>query len=350
MKLQPYEIDSSRMPVYLGSALRVPDYAFPEWGIDGDENWLREESDSQYEIEFKGGSTKQMNYVIEALREAGLENYSQMLRDANADLVSKIVKKSNERVNYMELGAGVSTITVYNKLSDDKIDLERLFSILIEPSKERIESAASELEKKGLKREKNFRIYEARDIDIPKFVEPNSQDIASYVAVLHHHAYIDTPLKLVYNALKDKGFIIVADWHNSMWEHPNRVYEFLRDEFEWSTKEEDLKIFVEVYPKAVKKAPELSKIDAEANKQIKSFWKGWARVRERQKNCGIFKPEDDIWMLEAHRPVEKQNEIIEKVGYILNSPEVIELQNPNPRRIIPDAGILYVTVGQKQIM
>jgi len=343
MKPQAFEIDSSEMPVCLGSALRVPSYAYPVWGVSGSE----EESDRQYEIEWKGGSPRQMQYVVEAITESGLGNYSQMLRDANAELVSKAVQQSKDKVNYLELGAGVSTLTVYSKLMDDKIDLEKLFSTLVEPSNERIESAAAELEKKGLKLGKNFRIYAARDIDIPQFVEPNSQDIASYVAALHHHSYLDAPLRHVYKSIKKNGLLIVADWHNAMWEHPNRVYEFLRDEFEWPTKEHDLEAFVRAYPKALEKAPDLSELDAASNRHIKRFWKGWANVRKREKDSGAFGPEDDIFMLEAHRPVERQNEAIERVGYGLDTPAIRELQNPNPRMLVPDSGILYATIGQK---
>jgi SAM-dependent methyltransferase len=347
MKLQPFEIDSSNMPVCLGSALRVPGYAYPEWGIEGDRIFLDKESDRQYEIEWKSGSKKQMDYVIEAITDSGLGNYSQMLRDANAELVSRIVQKSKEKVNYLELGAGESTVNVYQRLKSDAVDLERVFGTLVEPSKQRLELAAVKLEKMGLKRGKNFKINVSKDTDIPKFVEPNSQDITSYVAVLHHHAYLDTPIKIVYNHLKNNGLLLVGDWHNAMWEHPNRVYELLRDEFEWSTKEQDLEAFVRAYPKALEKAPELPELDAASNRHIKRFWKSWENVRKREIDAGIFRHKNDILMLEAHRPVERQNEAIERVGYRLDTPAIRELQNPNPRRLIPDAGILYVTIGQK---
>ncbi len=347
VNLQPFEIDSSRMPVLLGSALRVPSYSYPVWGISGDEKWLRKESERQYEIEWKGGSKKQMEYVIEALKEAGMSNYSQMLRDANAELVSEIVRKSDRKVNYMELGAGVSTETLYDNLYKDGIDLGKIFSTLIEPSEERLEKTSCALEKKGLKRGKDFRALARKDTVIPLYVPNDSQDIASYVAVLHHHAYLDTPLKCVYGCLRNKGILVAADWHNAMWEHPNSVYEFLRNEFEWPTKEEDLDAFAKTYPKALEKAPELSELDAESNRHIKRFWKGWETVRKREKNLGTFRPEDDIWMLEAHRPVERQSEVIQRVGYKLNSPTIRELQESNPKRLIENVGILYQTIAQK---
>jgi len=341
---EKYFIDSSNMPLVLGNALRVPDYAYPAWGIAGSEEWLRKESDKQYEIEWKGGSPRQMQYVVEAITESGLGNYSQMLRDANAELVSKIVNKSKKRVNYLELGAGISTVTVYQKLISNNIDVEKVFGTLIEPSESRIEDTAKKLEGLGLKQKKNFKIIVARDLDIPMNVDINSQDIASYVAVLHHHAYLDTPLKAVYDSLKPNGYLIIADWHNTMWEHPSRIYEFLNEEFIWNNKERDLDNFVEMFPNALNETPEQDPLYENANINIKKFWKSYANIRKKEIEKGNFKAEDDIWMLEAHRPVEKQNQVLRSLGYELDGGD---LQNPNPRRLVEDAGILYVTLAQK---
>src|SRR3989338_2155097 len=336
---QPFEIDSSRMPLRLGSALRVPDYAFSVWGITGDEAWLHQESDRQYEIEWKGGSPQQMKYVVEAITESGLGNYSQMLRDVNAEEVCRVLKGANKRLKYLELGAGVSTVNVYQKLIDEGLDPQKLFGTLVEPSTERSESTAAKLEEMGLKRGEDFTTYVARDTDVPDFLSPSTMDIASYVAVLHHHAYLDTPLRAVYGALRPGGKIIIADWHNAMWEHPARVYEFLKGGFDWPTKDQDLAVFVQAYPNALKVSPSLSPLDEGSNRNIKKFWQSWVKVRAREVEAGTFKPEDDILMLEAHRPVERQNEVLGAVGFTYNE----------PKRLIEDAGILYVTVGEKSI-
>jgi SAM-dependent methyltransferase len=336
-ELQPNEIDSSRMPVKLGSALRVPSYAYPAWGITGDEKWLREESDRQYEIEWKDGTEKQMQNVVAAITKSGLGDYSQKLRDSNASLVAEAVKKAEREVNYLELGAGVSTINVYNKLKSEGLDLQKLKGTLVEPSKERIETAAAKLEGLGLKLGRDFKIYAARDVDIPKFVEPNSQDIASYVAVVHHHADLDTPLRCVYNALAPGGKIIIADWHNAMWEHPNRVFELLKSGFDWPTKDDDLKAFVSKYTRALEHAPELSPLDAASNAHIGRFWQCYGKVEAEQKANGTFNPNDRLVMLEAHRPVERQNEVLQHVGY----------KKITSERLVPDAGILYVTQAWK---
>jgi SAM-dependent methyltransferase len=347
---QPYEIDSSRMPVVLGSALRVPSYAYANWGIPAGSN--REESDKQYEIEWKGGSPNQMKYVIEAITATGLGNYSQMLRDENARLVAKIVRDSKEQLNYLEAGAGASTFSVYKKLKDDGLDLDKLYGTLIEPSQKRLDTMihgdekTPGLESLDLKEGKNFQAYAMRDIDVAGFVADNSQNIVSCVAQIHHHAYLDTPFRCLYNTLKPNGIIIITDWHNSMWEHPNRVYEFLKNEFEWSTKDADLDAFVRAYPKALEQAPTLSELGEGANRHIKKFWKGWEAVRKREIERGNFKPEDDIFMLEAHRPVEQQVGAMVDTGFVLPT-HVLDWLIENPKQLVPDAGILYVTVGQK---
>jgi SAM-dependent methyltransferase len=342
---EPYEIDSSRMPVVLGSALRVPSYAYANWGIPAGSN--REESDNQYEIEWKGGSPNQMKYVIEAITATGLGNYSQMLRDENARLVAKIVRDSKEKVCYLEVGAGESTVTVYHKLIEYGLDAEKLVTTMIEPSADRLDAAAEKLEALGL-HGNNFQMYDDRDVDVGRIVTDNSQDIVSSVAQIHHHAYLDTPLKCLYNALKPNGIIVITDWHNSMWEHPNRVYEFLKNDFEWPTKDQDLEAFVKAYPKALETAPALSELNETANAHIRKFWKGWEAVRKREIGRGNFKPEDDIFMLEAHRPVEQQARSMVDTGFVLPT-YVLDWRIENPKQLVPDAGILYVTVGQKLV-
>src|SRR3989338_8082551 len=131
--LEKYQIDDSRMPVRLGSALRVPSYAYGIWGIKGPELALRRESERGYQVEWLGfdgkGSPQQMRYVVEAITATGLGNYSQMLRDKGAEIVSFLVKEflKGKKVRYLETGAGVSTETVIRKLSQDGLDLERVF-------------------------------------------------------------------------------------------------------------------------------------------------------------------------------------------------------------------------------
>ncbi len=345
-----FRIDDSNMPVALGSALRVPSYAYRNWGIP--EGRYRKESADCYAIEWEGGSPLQMQYVVEAITKTGLGNFSQLLRDKNAEVVSSIVKNSNKRINYLEPGAGVSTVDLYRRLEKDGVDAEKIFSSLVEPSVERIESAAETLEKMGLKRGKNFNVYGGRkDTDALVLVGPRSQDVVGTVAQIHHHAYLDSPLGILAATLDRGGYLVSSDWHNSLWEHPNRVYEFL-DTFEWETKDQDMEAFCKMYPMAMDKSPPVTGPDKNANNMIMDFWKGWADVRKNAIEKGEFNPADDILMLEAHKPVERYIEEGKNVGFRTYTNGVQRLMDDgvitdNPMPLVEDSSILQTTVLQK---
>ncbi len=335
---------SGGFPVRLGSALRVPSYAHRNWNIRGQ---LRQESEDAYQVEWAGGSPRQMQYVIEAVVRSGMGNYSQMLRDANARMVSRLARDKRGRINYLETGAGVSTLTVYDQLTQDGFDLERIHATLVEPSQERLESAVAKLEERGLKVGKNISMVVGKDTDVPKYVEPNSQHIVCSVAALHHHAYLDEPMQGLADATRPGGFISLADWHNSMWEHPSRVYSFLADHFDWPTKREDLKAFREMYPKANEPAPEKDETETEANRMIQRFWKGWESVRREAIAKDEFDPRDDIFMLEGHRPIGQYVSELREQGFETQTDYLSNTMITNPWPLIPTSGLLYLTVGQK---
>jgi SAM-dependent methyltransferase len=251
-------------------------------------------------------------------------------------------------VNYLEPGAGVSTVVMYNKLVEDGADPEKIFATLLEPSEQRIEAAAQKLDEMGLKRGKHFKVCVGRDSDVAGFVEPGSQNIVSSVAQIHHHAYLDMPLKCLYDVMAPYGTIIIADWHNSMWEHPNKVYQFLRNEFNWETKQEDLQKFLGAYPKALEPIPEhINDPFKEADIEIQRFWKGWEAVRSAAINRGEFQPEDDILMLEGHRPVYQQIRTMKDVGFSVDEIGRFFILTANPMPLLPTSGLLYLTVGKK---
>lgn len=342
---EPFRIDDSRMPVRLGSALKVPSYAYPFWGIPL--GWYRDRSEELYSVEWEGGSPRQMQYVIDAITRTGLGNYSQMLRDEAAKTVSRIVQTKKGRVNILEPGAGISTEVIYKKLHQDGVDLDRLTVTMIEPAQSRLEETADRIVSDyNLQRGKHLHVHVGKDTDTPKIVAPSSQDIIVCVAQIHHHAYLDTPLTMLYHATAADGFLVTADWHNSLWEHPSRVYDFLRREFEWETKDEDLAAFRHLFPQSTKKHPETSAPLVEANNHIRHFWKGWAKVRAEAIEAGEFEPEDDILMLEAHRPVRRYRQEMEAAGYELFAEELMD-ETPNPQLLIDGNEILTQIIAQK---
>jgi SAM-dependent methyltransferase len=351
-----FRINDSRMPVSLGSALKVPYYAFPNWGIPQDA-YYKMKGDELYACEWQGGTPQQMQYVVEAITRTGLGNFSQMLRDKNAEIVTHLVQNQfkGKRVNYIEPGAGVSTVNVAEKLLNAQVDMDRFHMTLIEPSAERLETNAAKLEKMGLRRNYHFHLHPGKkDTDMFWLVELGSQDIASNVAQGHHHPDIKPALVNIAAVLRQGGYYLSNDWHNSMWEHPNRVYEYLNT-FEWETKDRDLEAFRQMYPQATQKAPVIeAAADNAANAMIMDFWRGWADVRAEAIRGGSFKPGDDILMLEGHRPVQRYIDDGLEVGLYnpWTSPTVTQLSEAgilkgNPMPLKEGSSILNTVVFEK---
>jgi SAM-dependent methyltransferase len=342
-----FQIDDSRMPLRLGSALRVPSSAYAEWGILPDAH--RIESDEAYKSEWEGGSPRQMEYVIDASKRADLGNYPQMLRDANARVVAAAVRQYPGKVHILEPGFGVSTVNMFDALDDN--DKDRVVVTGIEPSEERGEKALADLVKRGLVIDENLYYYPGVDNHMLDYVGPDSQHIIRTVAQWHHHAYLDTPFAVACKALKDGGIFTSSDWHNSMWEHPARVYRFLQT-LEWETKEDDLLKFNISYPMAHGTPPEDPLNDA-SNENIRRFWRSWVEVRREAIEREEFDPRDDILMLEGHRPVERYIEEMERAGFWVPSPFIAEIHQEafsspdNPYQHLEDARILMTITCRK---
>jgi len=348
-KYTPAMDDNPDTPLILGTALRVPSYAYENWGIPiGD---FREESDAAYAIEWKKGGDNQMDNVILALKTAGMDNYSQELRDANTKFVKAYMKRNPGKVNYLEVGFGVSTEQMFDAL--DENDKDRIIITGVEPSEDRAKGSAEKLVEMGMTQGKNLHVYVGVDKNIitEKYAQPNSQNIVANVAAFHHHAYLDTPMEAIYSTLANKGIFISSDWHNSMWEHPNRVFEFLKT-LEWEGKEDDLIDFAYMFPLAVQKAPGLNRCDGAANVDIMRFWEGWIKARAEAIEEGKFEPGDDILMLEAHRPVGKYVSTIHESGLSIAPPDIMRMYTDlnfdrNPHFHLEGNSLLATLAGQK---
>jgi len=327
------EFDESNLSehlITLGSPLRVPSYAFPSWRIAGNELKLRSESEESYDSEWKSGSPRQMQYVTDTTMRAGYGDFPQLLREETAKSVSEMVRKEKERVAILDIGAGVSTVVLFDGLNEN--DKNRVYLTLLEPSEEKVEDAARELNERGA----SYKVIVGKDLDIPYKIRPESQNIITAVASIHHHAYLDRPFRIIYDAIKRNGSFITADWHNSMWEHPERVYRFLQ-EFDWPGKEQDLKDFKNAYMKGIDPAPKLTGIEEYTNDMIRTFWKNWIDVRKEAMEKGEFDSRDDIWMLEGHRPVEGYAEEMRRIGF-----EIEDIY-----QLLPDSRLLMRITAKK---
>jgi hypothetical protein len=161
---------------------------------------------------------------------------------------------------------------------------------------------------------------------------------------VHHHSSLN--FDKFYKALVPGGFIILADLHNNMFEHPNRIYSFLST-LEWETKAQDLAAFRAKFPKAAEQAPVLTPPAHKADELIYANRRGWAQVRTEAIKRGEFDNNDDLHLLEAHIPVEKYTEALESAGFSTDIRDLEGIMASNPLQLLPDASLLMVTAGRK---
>ena len=307
--MQLFSLDDSRMPLRLGSALRVPSYAYPKWGIPYGS--YREESDACYMSEWAGGTKSQVECVRAALAEAGMLDYTNMLRQAAAQEIAGRVRDYEGQVNILDIGGGDdgkvtgSTIQIFDALEEN--DKDRVGMVIVNPSFAFANAARVAFAKRGFT---NYLIFVDKDTRISEILLDESQQIVANVATMHHHAYLDTPFRAVGYAIAAGGVFVSADRHNPEWEHPARVLKALEEDFEWETKGADIDAFKGLYLACSEQAPPLIPEKEASYMQIRQFWQGWAKVRAKAIAEGSFVPEDDIYMLEGHRPVSRYEAVL----------------------------------------
>ncbi len=341
VKLPP-DFDDSRLPVALGNPLRVPFYAWSNWGISYSNEREKEElirmSEQAYRDEWDTATEPQYKDIAVAAERAGLSDANAKLNEKNAEIIAKVIHKKEGKISIMDLGAGSgdTTITILKHL--DERDRKRLSFTLLDPAGDALSEAKERIAKLGLIDEENYRVVTCPDLDIPLHVREESQDIITTVAAIHHHADLGTVLSIVYSVTKKGGFFVTADWHNSMWEHPNRVYKML-EQMDWQTKKEDLNRFVKIYPLAREDVGNCKDLAEErANEQIIDFWRNYAAIRIGD-GAHII--------LEGHRPVKKYVKEVEASGFRTDTKDIREITNENPLRIMTESSLLCVTIGQK---
>lgn len=338
----PEEFDDSRIPIRVGNPLKVPDYAWCNWGISyevGDEfEKLVKLSEDGYREEWDSTGSDRHNYIAEASRMAGLEDANERLNVATAKVIESMVEKAEGLIRILDLGAGTgnTTFSIIQRLNSS--NMRKVFFVLIDPASEAIQEAKKSLSQTGLVEGKHFEVVVSTDLNAGKYIRQESIDIIVAVASIHHHAHLEAPLGVVHTICKKGGFFLTGDWHNSMWEHPRNVYELLSD-LEWEGKEFDLRNFVRIYPKAQEQAGKAGELERKANDQIKEFWKQYGKLKITKSNRSMI--------LEGHRPVERYFESMTKIGFLTDTGEIRVLMPRNPDLLIPGSSLLCLCFGQK---
>lgn len=315
--------NESLMPITMGSPYRVPDYAYPNWGLQ-----YRGETKANktYQAEWSIGDAKQLMLVSMATMAAGFDDYPELLRRATARVVSALVEQGNHfsSLHILDLGAGPgkSAVAIYEALPERV--REKTEITLLDPSASSLQTAEELMRTRGIK----HKIVCGIDSEVSDQIQPGSVDIVTAVASIHHHARI--PFGLYERVLKPGGSLVIADWHHDIWEHPGRVLKFL-ERFNWPQKEAGLANWKAVYPQAIKDADnnlQLTPAELMAREQITRFWLAYKNV------VGKTNP---IWPLEGHRPVSRYITGMQEAG----------LYTGAPQQLLPDSTLLMVTVGHK---
>jgi len=330
-----------QMPVVLGSPLRVPHYAWPNWGITcqtaEESQTLMEASEQEYRGEWDTTNPMGHAEIAQAAVQAGLGDANALLNTEIGRIATGVFQVSAlEPLSVLDLGAGTGGTTMAVSRAWEEIHEIPMKYTLVDPAAQALRAAEQNLSTR-FHGHLHASFFTQTDHQFLKSTPPATFDLLVAGAAIHHHSDIRPLLALCFGALVPGGFAVIGDWHNSMWEHPYRVLQLL-ETMDWPRKAEDLRLFRRAYPLANQHIElPLANPDQLANSQIQAFWAAYARVHRPE--VGRFV------LLEGHRPVKKYIEDLSSVGFEV--PSKLPGGRDNPTFIIGGSSLLAVTVAIK---
>lgn len=336
-------------PVTSGGIARVPDFAYPIWGLkleDAHEDYLATPAyGAEWNVE---GGDKLPALVGKASDLAFGADYAQLVRDREAQTLATFVNymyKKNRlpsRWTVAEIGAGAGgSALAMHKFLPDAIKDDVTF-ILIDPSRSSLDMARQVMEENNIK----HKILVGSDTEAIKTLEPKSVDFVTGVASIHHHAEI--PFGSYAGILKQYGFAIFTDWHQMTWTHPGYVYDMVSQFGDYPGKEAALEGFLEKFPQALHRPSLPSK--PEDRKAMRQIWRFWAAMAQVSQEMGL--EGTPLWFLEGHRDVGEYIKGMNRAGLTTRSSLILELIRndeikSNPEQILEDSSLLQTLAGQK---
>ena len=201
---------------------------------------------------------------------------------------------------------------------------------LVDPAKASLHEANMKLQEAGLVGGSRLRTYAVKDLEAFKILQPESVDVVVANASLHHHALMAPVFTGVGSVLRHGGWLVIGDWHCTMWLKPARVLKLL-DKIEWAGKEDQLAQLRQRFPEEVEPEEEhLPELEA-ANRQIQRFWVNYARVKGRANPSYL--------LLEGHRPAGEYVSGLAAVGIHVRR---------GPIHLLRGSALLSVLVAQKK--
>ncbi|MBI4162117.1 MAG: methyltransferase domain-containing protein [Candidatus Aenigmarchaeota archaeon] len=387
-------------PLILGSVLRFPSCAYPQWNISGNAQDLREVSLSTYQDEFSDTSPAWMASVVEAANRAGIGDRPNMLRNtvgkAAAHLTYKLLKRQRTvKVTDVGCGAGGSLTAYFTELLKLVPDYaERVEVTLVDLSRNNLWKATDIAKEKGFQ---TVHPVHSRDIEMGMHIaEP--QDIVINVAGIHANSDISVPIRAIAHILSPNGYFVSGDWHHGRWLHPSYTYEMFDKadpkRFDWKNKGAFMDEFASMFPSCKENPDEswMTEEDYKAVEEIETYWMdGWATVRhekltgmiiEKQKLVGKYlfekkllsmprreeqekraldelcnnyekveglRPTDEQIMSEGHMPVEHYIDACVRNDLMVDTELVFDGTIPdNPFWVVPGTRLNMVFVAKKQ--
>lgn len=329
----------ARLPVHLGTPLRVGCSAWPTWGISwdgpGEFRRLLDRSERAYRDEWDGTTEPRHEEIAEAAKRAGLSDANRRLNEELAQVVLPLVaglKGSCVRILDLGSGTGATTLGIWRGLA--KGDQDRTKWTLLDPASQASRSAEETLLEEGLPRSQ-FQATCSRDLDAFPWWSRRF-DIVVAVASIHHHSDLRPVFRGLARCLKPGGRLVIADWFNGLSLHPSRVLSLLKS-LAWPTKSGDLRAFRELFPASAKGPPTAACAeDRRADGQIGDFWRAYARLRRPGP--------DSSCVLEGHRRV--RNYVADLQNASFRVPRHLpDGEKANPFFLLPGSSLLGVIIA-----
>lgn len=235
-RLAYFESITSWSPVPPGSILRVPAYSFPNWGITPSADnlrWLITAADRAYSLEWKDTDDALNRLISDASRAAGLgdvnlEMNSIVGKYGARHIVDVVKAKGSFRCIDLGAGTGATTVALLRELARYVVGIsEPCRMILVEPSAQRAQTAeknvADALALLKVKHRIQCEVLRLTDSEALATFEKENADIIISNAAIHHHSF-NLHLRSIQENLRVGMPFINGDWHNSMWESPERAY------------------------------------------------------------------------------------------------------------------------------
>jgi SAM-dependent methyltransferase len=210
-----------------GSLLRISMSDYRNWGIRVDGNnsdYLKSEARAAYMIEWKETGDNINALVAMGSKLAGLS-------DVNANMckrIGEIVASNYKPSVVLDLGTGTGhpSFEVYTALQAKGIKASKKDTLFLnDPSKQRLTIANATITGMPFWGGEELRVLAgvSQDLRLLQNMDKESVNIIISNAAIHHHSDNDH-LHAANEVLVPKGWFVNGDWHESMWQQPERAY------------------------------------------------------------------------------------------------------------------------------